>query len=159
MVQFKRRRSLAAKGFTATPLRSYPSTRSLMRITLTEPPPAYSRTAEVYGSFFWSKACKAIKNRADAVLLAHLRAGHTPFLIEYTNFLNSSVDPSCPLCKEEPRIIKHWLWKRRKRDATSPSPPRGPYYRLHQRHETTSLEFHSAEELLTSITSMLTEIN
>ncbi len=97
--KFKWRRSLAAKGFTATPLRSYPSTRSLMRRTLTEPPPAYSRTAEVYGSFFWSKACKAIKNRADAVLLAHLRAGHTPLLIEYTNFLNSSVDPSCPLCQ------------------------------------------------------------
>ncbi len=45
---------------------------------ITHPPPANSRTVEVYGGFSWSKDCKAISNRADAVLLARLRAGHTP---------------------------------------------------------------------------------
>ncbi len=52
-----------------------------------------------------------IINRANAVLLARLRTGHTPLLKAYTNLLDPSADPLCPLCKEEPQTIKYWLWR------------------------------------------------
>ncbi len=68
-------------------------------------------------------------NRADAVFLARLRAGHTPLLKAYANFLDPSADPLCPLCKEEPQTIEHRLRRCPRLDATkqtifgSPSPP------------------------------------
>ncbi len=51
----------------------------------------------------------AISNRADAVLLARLRIGHTPLLKAYANLLDSSADPLFPLVKEEPQTIEYWL--------------------------------------------------
>ncbi len=45
--------------------------------------------------FSLSKDYKAISNRADAILLARLRAGHTPLLKAYANLLDSSADPLC----------------------------------------------------------------
>ncbi len=42
--------------------------------------------------FSWKADCNATSNRADAVLLARLRA-----------------EPTCPLCKEEPQTLEHWL--------------------------------------------------
>ncbi len=83
----------------------------------------------MYGGFSWSKDCMATSNRADAVLLARLRAGHTPLLKAYENLLDPSADPLCPLCKEEPQTIEHWLRRCHRLDATrqnifgSPSPP------------------------------------
>ncbi len=59
---------------------SYASARSLIRRTFTDPPPTNPRTVGVYGEFSWSKDCTATSNRADVVLLARLRAGHTPLL-------------------------------------------------------------------------------
>ncbi len=47
--------------------------------------------------------------RRDAVLLAHLRAGHTPLLKAYANQLNMTVEPKCPSCGEEPQTVEHWL--------------------------------------------------
>ncbi len=51
----------AAASTTSDPPRSiyYAPARSLIRKTLIDPPPANSRTAEVYGGFSWSKNCKA----------------------------------------------------------------------------------------------------
>ncbi len=116
---------------TSDPSRSisYASARSLIRRTLIDPPPATSRTAEVYGGFSWSKDCMATSNRADAVLLARLRTGHTPLLKAYANLLDPFADPLCPLCKEEPQAIEHWLRRCHRPDATrqnifgSRSPP------------------------------------
>ncbi len=62
----------------------------------------------MYGGFSWSKDCMANCNRADAVLIARLRAGHTPLLKAYANLLDSSADPLCPPCKEERQTIEHW---------------------------------------------------
>ncbi len=68
-------------------------------------------------------------NRADAVLLARLRAGRTPLLKAYANLLDPSADTLCPLCKEEPQTIKHWQRRCPRLDSTrqnifgSPSPP------------------------------------
>ncbi len=95
----------------------------------TDPPPTNPRTVEVYGRFSWSKDCTATSNRADAVLLARLRAGHTPLLKAYDNLLDLSADPLCPLCKEEPQTIEHWLRRCPRLDSSlqnifgSPSPP------------------------------------
>ncbi len=106
--------------------KSLPATPARM---LTYPPPLNLRTAEVYSGFSWSKDCMATSNRVDAVLLVRLRAGHTPLLKTYANLLDPSADPLCPLCKEEPQTIEHWLWRFPRLDATrqnifgSPSPP------------------------------------
>ncbi len=65
----------------------------------------------------------------DAVLHAHLRAGHTPLLKANTNLLDPFADPLCPLCIEEPQTIEQWLRRCPRLDATrqnvfeSPSPP------------------------------------
>ncbi len=97
----------AAALTTSDPHRpiSYASARPL-RI-LIGPPPINSRTAEVHGGFSWSKDCMATSNRADAVLLARLRAGHTPLLKAHANLLDPSEDPQCHLCKEEPQTTEH----------------------------------------------------
>ncbi len=63
----------------------------------------------MYGGFSWSKDCTATSNRADAIILARLLAGHTPLLKTYTNLIDPSTDLLCPLCKEEPQTIEHWL--------------------------------------------------
>ncbi len=63
----------------------------------------------MYGGLSWSKDCMATTNRADAILLARLRAGHTPLMKAYANLFDPSADPLCPLCKEEPQTIEHWL--------------------------------------------------
>ncbi len=73
----------------------------------------------------------ATSNRADAVLLDRLRAGHTPILKAYAHLLDPAVDPSCPLCKEEPQTLEHWLQGcpnfdgLRQHTFSSPSPPLG----------------------------------
>ncbi len=59
----------------------------------------------MYGGFSLSNDCMATSNRVDAVLLARLRAGHTPLLKAYANLLDPSADPLRPLCKEEPQTI------------------------------------------------------
>ncbi len=111
----------AAASTTSDPPRpiSYASTRSLIRRTLIDPPPANSRTAEVYGGFAWPKDCMATTNRADAVLLARLRAGHTPLLKAYANLVNPSADSLCPLCKEKLQTIEHWLRRCPRLNATN----------------------------------------
>ncbi len=71
----------------------------------------------------------ASSNRVDAVLLARLRAGHTPLLEAYANLLGPSAGPLCTLCKEEPPMIENWLRRSPRLEATrqntfgSPSPP------------------------------------
>ncbi len=90
----------------------------------------------MYCGFSWSNDCMTTSNRVDAVLLARLRAGHTPLLKAYANLLDPYADPLCPLCKEEPQTIKHWLrrWLLRRCNKAehiwkSFSTPQGPYHR------------------------------
>ncbi len=89
----------AAALTTSDPPRpiSYASARSLIHRTLIDPPPTNSRTVVAYGGFSWPKDCMATSNRADVVLLARLRAGHTPLLKAYANLLDPSADPLYPL--------------------------------------------------------------
>ncbi len=53
--------------------------------------------------------CREVSTRRDAVLLARLRAGHTPFLKAYANQLDTTVDPKCPSCGEEPQTVESLL--------------------------------------------------
>ncbi len=57
----------------------------------------------VYENFSWKADCIASSNRADAVLLA------TPLRKAYAHLLDPAADPTCPLCKEEPQTLEHWL--------------------------------------------------
>ncbi len=101
----------AAATATDTPPRPNPfaTVKALIRRTDTDPSPNRPRTAMVYEHFLWKADCIATSNRSDAVLLARLRAGHTPLLKAYAHLLNPAADPTCPLCKEEPQTLEHWL--------------------------------------------------
>ncbi len=83
----------------------------------------------VAGSQARKEDCMVTSSRANAVLLVRLRAGHTPLLKAYANLLDPSADPLCPLSKEEPQTVEHWLRRCPRFDATrqnifgSPSPP------------------------------------
>ncbi len=92
------------------------------------PPLNRLRTAMVYEHFSWKADCIATSNRADAVLLARLRAGHTPLLKAYTHLLDPAADPTWPLCKEEPQTLAAEcpnLDVLRQQTCGSPSPPLG----------------------------------
>ncbi len=74
----------------------------------------------------------AVANSRKKVMLKWTRANnntHTALLKAYDNLLDPSAGPLCPLCKEEPQTIEHWLRKCPRLDATrqnifgSPSPP------------------------------------
>ncbi len=84
--------------------------------------------AMVYENFCWKADCIATSNRADAVPLARLRAGHTPLLKAYAHLLDPAADPTCPLCKKEPQTLEHWLQRcpnldvLRQHTLKSPSP-------------------------------------
>ncbi len=108
---------------------SYASERSLIHRTLIDQPSANPRTVEVYGGLPWSKDCMATRTPTDVVLLARLRASHTPLVKAYVTLRNPSAEPLCPLCKEDPQPVEHWLRWCPRLDATrqnifgSPSPP------------------------------------
>ncbi len=59
--------------------------------------------------------------------------GQMPFslLKAYAHLLDPAVDPTCPLCKEKPQALEHWLQRcpnldvPRQRTFGSPSPPLG----------------------------------
>ncbi len=101
---------------------SYASAKFLIHRTLVGPPPANSQTAEVYGGVSWSKDCKAISNRADAVLPVRLQAGHTTLLQAYAKLLYPYADAQCPFCKEELQTIERWLRRCPRLDAPSGRP-------------------------------------
>ncbi len=85
----------------------------------------------MYGNFSWKTDCIATSNRANDVLLACLRSGHTPLLKAYAHLLDPAVDPTCPLCKEEPQTLESWLQRcpnldvLRQHTFGSPSQPLG----------------------------------
>ncbi len=85
----------------------------------------------VFENFSWKADCIATSNQADAVLLAHLRSGHTPLFKGYAHLLDPAADPKCPPYKEDPQTLEHWLQRflnldvLRQRKFDSHSPPLG----------------------------------
>ncbi len=51
--------------------------------------------------------CIATSNRADFVLLARLRSGHTSLLKTYVHLLDPAIDPTYPLCMKESQMVEH----------------------------------------------------
>ncbi len=47
--------------------------------------------------------------RHGDILLARLRAGHTPLPKTYTNQLDTTFDSKCPRLGEAPQTVEHWL--------------------------------------------------
>ncbi len=89
---------------------SFVAASALIRRTLNDPPPCHSKTNKVYAkTFSWQAECRAVSTRRDTVLLARLRDGHTPIVEAYANQLDTTVDPKCPSCGEEPQTVEHWL--------------------------------------------------
>ncbi len=87
---------------------SFAAASALIRRTLTDPPPCLCRTKEVYiKTFSWPTDCRAVSTRRDAVLVARLRAVHTPLLKAYANQLDITVDSKCPSCREKPQTVEH----------------------------------------------------
>ena len=60
--------------------------------------PTHKRVALVYQHRRVSHDAKQINNRKDDVLLACLRSGYHPSLIQYLNLFDPSQDPFCPNC-------------------------------------------------------------
>ncbi len=121
----------AAATDTNTPPRSilFATAKALIQRTFTDP--ASNRPRKVYEHVSWKADCIATSNRADAVLLARQRAGHTPLPKAYAQLVDQAADPTCPLCKEEPQTLEYWLQRcpnldvLRQHTFDSPSPPLG----------------------------------
>ncbi len=89
---------------------SFAAASALVCRTLTDPTPCHCRTEEVYTkTFFTAGQLSVVSTRRDAVLLTRLRAGHTPLFKAYGNQLDTTVDPKCPSCGEEPQTVERWL--------------------------------------------------
>ncbi len=89
---------------------SFAAASALISRTGTDPPPSHYRTKEVYTkAFSWPADCRTASTQHDAVLLARLRAGHTPLLKAYANRIDTAVDPKCPSCEEESQTVENWL--------------------------------------------------
>ncbi len=72
------KQAAAITGAAPRPV-SFAVASTLIRRTLTDQLPCHCRTKEVYTkTFSWPADCRALSMRRDAVLLARLRAGHTP---------------------------------------------------------------------------------
>ncbi len=78
----------AAVTATDTPPRpiSFATAKALIRRTVPDAPSNRPQTAMVYEHFSWKADCITTSHRADAVLLAHLRAGHTSLLKAYATY-------------------------------------------------------------------------
>ncbi len=63
----------------------------------------------LYQAWKWPASCSSIRQEIHTVLLARLRAGHTPLLKAYVNQLDMTIDPKCHSCGEEPQTVEHWL--------------------------------------------------
>ncbi len=87
----------------------------------------------VYEQFSWKADCIVVSNRANVVLLARLRSVHTPLLKAYGHLLDPAADTTCPLYKEEPQTLEHWLQRYpnldvlRQHTFESPLPPLGVF--------------------------------
>ena len=69
-------------------------------------------------------------SRASTVLMAQLRSGHCAQLKAYSAVVNSTADPTCDRCGEEPEDVDHWLQRCpatappiRQSNFGTPSPP------------------------------------
>ena len=87
---------------------SYGSVCTQIKACIKDPEIVHTRTREVYQSLSLERESQ-VMTRSDQSLLAKLRSGHFTGLRAYQNRIDGSTDPTCPLCKEEPQDLQHWL--------------------------------------------------
>ena len=88
-----------------TPI-SYQVAKALLRARVKDPPPVHPRTREVYEA---GEPRRVLLRRDEEVLLARLRSGHSAHLSAHRARMNPALDPTCPVCGEEPEDLSHWL--------------------------------------------------
>ncbi len=83
---------------------------ALIHRTLTDPPPCHCRTKEVYTkTFSWPTDCRLSPRGAKLFSSPVYEPFTAPLLKAYANQLDTTVDPKCPSCGEEPQTVEHWL--------------------------------------------------
>jgi len=87
------------------------SALSCINKNIQDPPIKHERTAAEYEQTNLTKDYSVAGFRKDAVLLVQVRSGHCSKFQAYRHLFDSTVDPSCPRCREEPHRVEHWLTK------------------------------------------------
>ena len=82
---------------------------SCIKRTFKDQPPTHARIKRTYKGYSEKRDGQQIKSRADATLLAQLRAGHCRHLRAYASLMDPSVNPNCPSCQQEAHTLEHWL--------------------------------------------------
>ena len=82
---------------------------SCIKRTFKDQPPTHPRIKRTYKGYSEKRDGQQIKSRADATLLAQLRAGHSRHLRAYASLMDPSVNPNCPSCQQEAHTLEHWL--------------------------------------------------
>ena len=87
---------------------SYEIAKSLIKRTITDPPPVHHLVKQTYSNHCYKKDL-AVKNRKDSATLAQLRSGHSLLLAAYRHRIDEQKSDICPICEEEPQTVEHWL--------------------------------------------------
>ena len=82
---------------------------SRIKRSFKDQPPSHHRIRKTYAGYSEKRDENQVKSRADATLLAQLRAGHSRHLRAYASLMDPSVNPNCPSCEEEAHTLEHWL--------------------------------------------------
>ena len=88
---------------------SFSSSIQVINETIHDALPSRERVALIYQHRKASWDVKQINNRKDDALLARLRSGHHPFLMQYLDRIDPSQDPICPNCLLKVQDLLHWL--------------------------------------------------
>ena len=101
---------LAANDLLAEPEPpSFGAALSCIKRTFKDQSPSHHRIKKTYAGYSEKRDAEQVKTRADATLLAQLRAGHSRHLRAYASLMDPSVNPNCPSCQEEAHTLEHWL--------------------------------------------------
>ena len=87
---------------------SYEIAKSLIKRTLSDPPPTHHLVKQTYSNHCYKKDL-AVGSRKDSATLAQLRSGHSLLLAAYQHKIDEEKPDICPICEEEPQTVEHWL--------------------------------------------------
>ena len=73
-----------------------------------DPPSSHRTTREVYSEIKKERE-QQIETRSDQSLLARVRTGRTSLFLAVKNEIDRNEDPMCPLCRDAPHTLEHWM--------------------------------------------------
>ena len=80
---------------------------SCIKRSFKDQPPSHHRIRKTYAGYSEKRDEDQVKTRADATLLAQLRAGHSRHLRAYASLMDPSVNPNCSSCQQEAHKLEH----------------------------------------------------